>query len=149
MRSNLCDSDRCNKKDSNRVVCIPPAWKPCVLQFQLPISDVTPGRGVGPQMNKFEHLQWSLPDVTSRGYLPGVWWGRALGIMSGWVGPQVWSLERVSPQLQCWLGRGSSGLMSKGEGIPYHDEKLMLPNPVHCGQNDWWTDACESITSAI
>ena len=55
------------QEESIPVGCIPPPWKPYVLKFQLPRPDVIGGRGRSPNEHVRTGLQWSPPDVTSRG----------------------------------------------------------------------------------
>ena len=87
------------------------------------------GRGLGPQVNKFEQV--SNDD-------------HQMSVAEGRQGRcQVWCpTEGVGAQVWC-LGEGDGGTYHMTYPIMY---VMYLPSSHPFGQNDWLTDTCESIT---
>ena len=57
------------QQESIPLACVPPVWKPYMLQWQPP--DVTPG-GRGPQMNKFKRSTVMTTSYHQQGGVPGL-----------------------------------------------------------------------------
>ena len=122
-------------QDSIWVGYIPPAWKLYMFQLQLPLPVVALGEGEArfPNEPPWTGLQWSQPDVTSRGR------GRCPGLMSvGEGGAQVWCLwEREMPRSDvCERGR-CLGLMSEEGRSKRGRCPCLISGEVGVGANVW------------
>ena len=73
------------------VRCVPPAWKPYMLQFQWPPPDVAPTGSSNKQV--WTDLQWSQLDVTSRGIPSLMSMGTLLDVYVCWGGTLLCDLS--------------------------------------------------------